>query len=143
MAATTTASAETVFAGQIRTTAATAACQFYGVGRIDASQFHPTIAGNAAFSAISFLQPLSAVGYKLNNINFDATFRNVITGGVGWGDPFSWTGSQVRISSQSPATITATTPSVVLRGQIKKPENDPGGVACIITFTGAYVLRPF
>jgi hypothetical protein len=143
MTVVTSASAETVFAGIIRTTAATAPCQFYDVGRIDASQFHPNIAGNANFSAISFLQPLSAVGYKLNGLAFDATFRNVITGGIGWGDPFNWTGSQVKIFFQSPATITATTPQLLLRGQIKKPENDPGGIACIITFSGSYVLRPF
>ena len=94
-------------------------------------------------SAISFLQPLSAVGYKLNGDSFDEFFRHVISGGVGWGDPYTWNGSKVRITHQVPETITSTTPGVFLRGQIMKPEDDPGGMACIITFTGSYVLRPF
>jgi hypothetical protein len=139
----TSAAAETVFAGTVRTTDVTPACQFYGVGRIDNSQFHPKIPGNAGFSAISFLQPHSAVGYKLENRNFDEFFRTVVSGGVGWGDPFEWTGSRVRVTVQIPEHITPSTPAVFLRGQIIKPEDDPGGTACIIDFDASYVLRPF
>ncbi len=138
-----TASAEAVYTGVIRTIATTPECQYYSVGRLDNSQFHPSIAGNAAFSAISFLQPYSAVGYQLSNNDFDQFFRPVVSGGVGWGNPFSWTGSKVRIINQVPDTITASTPGVFLKGQIMKPEDDPGGQACIITFTASYVLRPF
>jgi hypothetical protein len=143
VAASTNASAEAVFAGVVRTVAVTPECEFYHVGRTDNSQFHPKIPGNASFAAISFLQPLSAVGYKLDGMNFDEHFRHVIEGGIGWGDPFEWEGSKVRVTHQVPEHITSNTPAVFLRGEIKKPEDDPGGTDCVITFHGSYVLRPF
>jgi hypothetical protein len=78
MAAATSASAETVYAGVVRTVAVTPECEFFDVGRLDTSHFHPNIAGNSAFSAISFLQTFSAMGYKLNNNTFDEYFRPVV-----------------------------------------------------------------
>jgi hypothetical protein len=79
------------------------------------------------------------MGYKLGNVPFDANFRPVVSGGIGWGDPFSWTGSVIRKTVQVPATITNTTPQVLIRGELKKPENDAGGALCVETFIGSYV----
>jgi hypothetical protein len=136
------ASAETLFHGTLRVTKATSQCQFFSVGREFNSTFHPKMTGNANFSAISFIEKYYAVGYSLAGKVFTKTFQPVVSGGVGWGDPFSWTGSQVLVSFQSPAPVAANTPQLLLRGQVKKPENDPGGVACVIDFAASYVLSP-
>lgn len=133
------ASAETVFHGSIKITAVSAQCQDVNVGDQATSSFHPNIAGNNTFTGLSFVHSYSAIGYGLGNVPFDATFRNATSGGVGWGDVYNWTGSQIRKTFQSPATITNTTLQVLLRGQIKKHDNDPGGALCIATFIASYV----
>jgi len=85
-----------------------------------------------------------ARGHGLAGIAFDATFRTVITGGVGWGDTYTVPPAeraQIRVTSYTPplANINASTPTLILRGQIKRLFNDPGGLACIATFIGTYV----
>jgi len=85
-----------------------------------------------------------ARGHGLDGLAFDATFRVVNTGGVGWGDPYTVAAAeraQIAVTSYSPAlaSINASTASVVIRGQIKRLFNDPGGLACIATFLGSYV----
>jgi hypothetical protein len=140
----TTASAEVVFVGTIKITAVTAQCQNVHVNDTNPSTFHPKIAGNSPFSGLSWVGTYSARGHALNNAAFDATFRTVKTGGVGWGDAFiapQATWAQIRVTSYSPAlgSINASTPTVTLRGQIKRLFDDPGGSACIATFVGTYV----
>ena len=137
----TAASAETVFSGMIRITAATAQCQGSHVGDISPSRFHPFFAGQTTQAeGLTFVYPLGGSGYSLSNHIFDATFRAVQSGYLGSsgvvvlpGAHWSQIGAVVR-----PA-ITNTTPTVVLRGQIKRPDDDGGGLACVVNFTGVYV----
>ena len=141
----TGASAETVFSGIIRVTAATPQCEFFNEegGRTFTSRFHPRIAGNADFTGLSFIQPLYAIGYSLEGASFTNAFQVVRSGGVGWGETYTYTpGSAIKITSMTPPTLTASTPQVLLRGQVRRPEDDPGGNLCIITFIGSYVLEP-
>lgn len=138
---TSTALAEVLFQGAFTVTAVTPACQETDVGFNGTSIFHPNTAGNANFSGISFVQQFFAIGHLLNGAPFDGTFRNVQTGGVGWGDAWTWTGSQLRLLAPIPPPITVQTRFVSLRGQIKKFYNDPGGAACVITFEASYSRR--
>lgn len=137
---TTSALAEIVFGGAFVVTAVTSQCQDTSVGKSGTSQFHPNVAGNLNFSAISFVHQFYATGYKLPSLPFDSTFRNVQSGGVGWGDPFTWTGSQVRLLTTLPSITTATR-FVSLKGQIKKFERDSGGATCVVTFDASYIRR--
>ncbi len=140
----TTASAEVVFIGTIKITAVTAQCQNVHVNDVNPSTFHPKIVGNGNFSGLSWVGTYSARGHVLDNVAFDATFRTVKTGGVGWGDPYTAaqaTWAQIAVTSYSPAlgSINTSTPTLILRGQIKRLFNDPGGLACVATFIGTYV----
>ena len=142
--AATTASAETVFVGTIKITAVTAQCQNVHVNDYAQSVFHPKIVGNANFAGLSWVWTHYAKGHLLGGLNFDATFRTVTTGGVGWGDPYTWPSTkaaQIAVTYYSPAvaSITAATPIVIIRGQFKRFNNDPGGLACVASFTGTYV----
>ena len=140
----TTASAEVVFIGTIKITAVTPQCQNVNVNDHDQSTFHPKITGNASFSGLSWVGSHGARGHGLDNLAFDATFRTVITGGFGWGDTFTVPPAeraQIKVTSYTPGigSINASTPTLILRGQIKRLFNDPGGLACIATFLGTYV----
>ena len=143
-AATATASAEIVFVGTIKITAVSPQCQNINVNDINQSSFHPRVAGNANFSGISWVSNHSARGHGLNGLAFDATFRTVVTGGVGWGDPYEVDAArraQIRVLSYTPAlaNITNTTPTLTILGQVRRLFEDPGGLACIATFVGTYV----
>lgn len=143
-AGTTAASAEVVFIGTIKITAVTAQCQNVHANDVNPSTFHPKIVGNGNFSGLSWVGTYSARGHSLDGRAFDATFRTVITGGVGWGDTFTTTAAQraqIAVTSYSPAlaSINASTQTLTIRGQIKRLFNDPGGLACVATFIGNYV----
>lgn len=149
-AAATTASAEVVFIGTIISTAVTPQCQSIGVGDRSPSVYHPKlpVVGQENFSGLSWIRGHYALGYRLAGLNFDATFRVVESGGVGWGDTYfrpAAQRAQIRITSSVPPTanITTATPSVTITGQIKRLNTDPGGLACVVTFRGVYVKDPF
>ncbi len=145
----TTAMAETVFVGTIKFTAVTAQCQNVRLHEYARSTFHPAVrGGNQNFAGLSWVWTNYARGHKLNGANFDATFRTVVTGGTGWGDPYTVAAAQqaqIRITSYAPAlgTITAATPTLTIVGQIRRLGNDPGGLACVATFLGTYVKDSF
>ncbi len=134
------ARAETVFRGTSIVTAVTPACQGTTVNRQEQTTFHPLVAGNDDFTGLNFYGTHSAYGYELAG-PFTAAFQVVEGGGVGW-SPYDWSGSQIRIIAQTPPAIVASTRFVTLRGQIKKPRNDAGGLACIVTFEASYTRQP-
>ena len=125
----------------IRITAATTQCQGTHVGDISPSRFHPFIAGQTTpAEGLTFIYPLGGSGYTLANHIFDPTFRPVQSGYLGSSGVVvlpSTHWSQIAVAAR-PA-INNTTPTVVLKGQIKRPDDDAGGLACIASFTGVYV----
>lgn len=138
------AGAEIVFSGKIKFTAVTSQCRNVRVKDFADSSFHPIVGSNSRVAGLSWVWPGNSRGHGLYGVNFDATFRAVKTGGVGWGDPYlrpTTAESQIRIVSYAPAitAITATTEIVTIRGQIRRPFDDPGGLACIATFIGVYM----
>ena len=144
----TAATAEVVFVGTVINTAVTAACQNAHVGERYPSVFHPAVvAGNDNFTGLSWIRGHYPIGHFFEG-SLDATFRAVETGGVGWGDTYfrpasGW--AQIRIISSVPAisSITASTQTLTLRGQIRRFSSDPGGLACIVTFQGVYAKDPW
>lgn len=146
LAATTmTAQAEIVFVGTIKFTAKTPQCARDRVNQYANSVFHPaSVGGNANFAGLSWVWSHYARAHSVSPGNFTTAFRVVQTGGSGWGDPFILPAarqSQIRITSSVPpvASITATTPTLTLTGQIRRFSDDPGGLLCVYTFTGNYV----
>lgn len=144
----TSAMAEIVFVGTVKITAVTPQCQNVDVNDYAHSTFHPKVGTNANFAGFSWIWPHYSRGHALNGRNFDASFRTVVTGGTGWGDPFILPParqSQLRITSYVPAVtaITAATQTLTLNGQIKRPWDDPGGLNCVMTFIGTYVKDSF
>jgi hypothetical protein len=141
----TAASSEIVFVGTIKITAQTAQCQRNRVNEYANSAFHPAaVGGNDNFAGLSWVWTHYSRGHGLPGRNFDATFRVVQTGGVGWGDPYivdAARQSQIRIISSVPAVsaITAATPALQMTGQIRRFDDDPGGLACVFNFIANYV----
>lgn len=141
------ASAEVVFVGTIINTVVSPQCQNSSVGDRSPSVFHPAgILGNENFAGLSFIRSYYAEGHSLRGQNFDATFRQVETGGVGWGDTYfvsspTTQSALIRVTSYSPAlaAITNATRTITLQGQIRRLFRDPGGTACVVTFIATYV----
>ena len=145
----TSALSETVFIGAITFTAVTPECTNVRVNDNAVSVFHPNIVGNESFAGLSVVWEFYSQGHALISsptarVNFDESDRTVRTGGTGWGDayirePSKW--AQIRVVSYSPAlaNIRSTTPFLTITGQIKRPFNDPAGLACVATFHASYV----
>jgi hypothetical protein len=134
--------AEVVFEGSIRHTAVSAQCQNQHVNDKYNSTFHPNTAGNDNFSSLSWVSSHGARGHSLSGA-LTNIFQDVVTGGVGWGDAFivpEEEFAQIRLISSTPviANLTTTTQAVILRGQIRRLFNDPGGLACTVTFIGTF-----
>jgi hypothetical protein len=104
------------------------------------SEFHPRLAGNGDFSAISLVYEYGAIGHKLNGANFTSTYATVKSGGVGWGDAYTPDKrTSVLVSSQQPQTIKSGTETVFLVGKFKNVWGQTGAEGCEVTFNGAYV----
>lgn len=141
--------AETVFVGAITITAVTPQCTTVHVNDRAASVFHPNIAGNQTTAGLSWVWDFYSRGHAIHSnattrVNFDGTFRSVETGGTGWGDSYIWPSikwAQIKVTSYAPAlaSINSSTPFVNISGQIRRPNNDGGGLACIATFQASYV----
>lgn len=145
----TAALAETVFVGAITFTAVTSQCTTVRANDRAASVFHPNIVGNQGTAGLSWVWDFYSRGHAIHSsgaprVNFDGTFRSVQTGGTGWGDAYIWPSTkwaQIRVTSYTPAlaNINSSTPFVTIIGQIKRPNNDGGGLACVATFNATYV----
>lgn len=149
----TAALAETVFVGAITFTSVTSQCTTVRVNDRAASVFHPNIVGNQSTAGLSWVWDFYSRGHAIHSTlparqNFDGTFRSVQTGGTGWGDAYIWPSSkwaQIRVTSYTPAlaSINSSTPFVTIIGQIRRPNNDSGGFACVATFHASYVKDRF
>jgi hypothetical protein len=106
------------------------------------SEFHPRVAGNDNFSAVSLVFDYGAAGFKLDNANFTASYQEVLTGGVGWGDAYVPPQKAfVLVSAQQPATLSPTSPSVIVTGKIKNVWGQDEGVNCEVSFRGVYARK--
>jgi hypothetical protein len=146
----TTTFAETVFVGAITFTAVTPQCTTVRANDKAASVFHPNIVGNFSFAGLSVVWDFYSRGHILETPpntarrNFGPVFQAVKTGGTGWGDPYIWEPSrwaQIRVTSYVPAlaSINSTTRFVTITGQIRRPNSDGGGLACVADFEATYV----
>jgi hypothetical protein len=110
------------------------------VGWSNKSEFHAPVSGNDNFSALSLIYSHGGIGHRLDNAKFTNVFKATKTGGVGWGDMYvAKRQSSILISSQQPATLLPTTPSVTLVGKFKNVWGDIGNEQCEVTFHGVYV----
>lgn len=104
------------------------------------SVYHPRVAGNAQhnFVGMTLTTEVQGEGFRLNNAVLTSTFKSVQS--ISYANGIEvLPNAQIRIISQTPATLTATTPFLKLRGEIKRPFNDAGsGGACIVGFDASY-----
>ena len=138
LALSSTASAEIIFQGTLKWTSADW-CLYERPGAAYTSAYHPRLAGNMNFSGLTTLYQFGGAGYQLTGADFNATYRPVEGVGLGWSG-YTFKNAYIRVTERSPATITAGTPFVTLKGQIMRPGNDPGvnGKICVVSFEGAY-----
>jgi hypothetical protein len=104
------------------------------VNRVFTARFLPAnVATNGASSSLSFLNQHWAQGYALPGV-FTSTFKNVTAQTIArFPGPSGYT-VQVRIISQTPATINATTPMITLQGQVKGFSGFPTNNNCVADF---------
>lgn len=135
----TQASAEILYRGTMIWTAVSN-CVGEQRGNIVNSQFHPRlVGGNANFSGLTVVHNFGAAGYQLDSQNFPNALVQVKAGGVGWSFYDFQFPAFVRVISQTPASLTSTTPAVRLVGKIRNPWGDQAN--CIVDFNANYVRR--
>lgn len=133
--------AERVFFG-LMTFTNVANCNNIGTDDPSHSTFHPRLPDNDDFAGLTHVNQFGGAGYQLNGADFNSSFQLVEAHGLGWSG-YDITGAAVRISSQVPATIDASTTTLRLTGQIKSPFGDPGNQngPCVVTFKAVYVAK--
>lgn len=101
----------------------------------DNAIFHPkAITGNENYSSLNIISTFGADGRTLPGQSFTSTFKGTVSQGIGWSDFIPEADTFIRITSQIPATLSATSQSVILQGQIQNPWGELGQENCIVTF---------
>ena len=137
------AQAETLFRGLLHFTAVSGPeCNNAGrVGDRSNTQFHPRVAGNANFAAITRIHDFGGISYKLEGADFTPKLKKTITGGLGWDAYTPQKPISVAVLTQEPTNLKPNSPTVTLTGKIQNPWGDPGSEACVVDFTAVYVKR--
>jgi hypothetical protein len=138
-------SAETLFEGTMKITAVNAACtQGPSAGWTSNASFHPnSVTGgvpNNNFSALNFFLTTGAMSWMLSGGNFTPAFKQTTCGGIGWNIYTCQKPSYISITSQTPAALATTTPTIALTGQIKNFNGQTGQENCIATFRMVGIL---
>lgn len=140
--------AEVLFDGTMKITEVSAACEGWIAANWSGhASYHPSVVTggtpNNNFSALNFFFETAAQSWMLAGAGFNTTFRQVTCNGIGWSAYDCERPSYIRITSQSPAILTKTTPTVALAGQIKNFWGRTGQENCIATFrmVGILALR--
>ncbi len=138
-----TAQAETLFRGLLHFTKVSGPeCNNAGrLGDRYNTQFHPRVAGNANFAAITRIFDFGGISMKLDGANFTPALQKTITGGLGWDAYTPQKSISVAVLTQVPSNLTSSSPTVTLTGKIKNPWGDPGSETCVVDFTAVYVRR--
>ena len=100
----------------------------------------PNIGTNGANVSLSFLNQHWAQGYSRNG-SFTSAFQNVTAQTIARFPGPSGYQVQVRVITQTPASITAATPMITLKGQVKGFSGFPTNNNCVADFT-VTVFRP-
>jgi hypothetical protein len=111
------------------------------VNKVFNARFLPANIGtNGTKSSLSFLNQHWAQGYALTGV-FTSTFKTVTAQTIArFPGPSGYT-VQVRVTSQTPATISATTPMITLKGQVKGFSGFPTNNNCVADFN-VTLFRP-
>lgn len=137
------AQAETLFRGTIRVTGVTAGCtQGPNIGDQDNAQFHSALVpGNVALTALNRISTYGGTSWRLLAPGgFTTSFQQVSNLSFGWSDFTPSKPTFILVTKQTPATLAATSASVVLTGRIRNYFGNTGQDTCIANFTFAGVL---
>lgn len=138
------AGAEVLFDGTMKITEVSAACTGLGANWTANASFHPqTVTGGPAnqnFSSLNFFATTMTLSWVLAGASFNTTFQQAVCSGIGWSAYNCQRASYIRVTSQSPATITRTTPTVTLAGQIRNFNGQAGQENCVASFRMVGIL---
>lgn len=130
--------ADTSFKGTAFITAIAGTCDGDTVGDRFNMTYHPfSVSGGTQTERVAALNMFYTYGSQFNTLttgNFSSVYKTTSNGGIGWSDYVSDFTSAVLISNTTPATLTATTPMVVMSGKIKNKDGGAGTLDCEISF---------
>ncbi|MGQ0485200.1 MAG: hypothetical protein ACT4SY_07615 [Hyphomicrobiales bacterium] len=141
LVATNAMAARVEFRGSFCLTSTTAACTPEGwvAGDCPAFRYNPPNLGtNGPSTRVSIIGEYYAENYTLLSGNLIGTAYKTVNGTLVWSSGATFT-SQMRITSQLPAPLTATSKYVSITGNIKNFDWLPG---CDIGFRAAGTRRP-
>jgi hypothetical protein len=127
--------AEILFRGVVVVTAVNAACAgVLNLGDQGNAQFHPRELGNDNFSALTTINEFGGHSYSVDKGSFAATYKKVITGGLGW-SKYDANAQASVLLSPVPA-LTLATETLTLTGKIKNPNGNTNEANCEASFRG-------
>jgi hypothetical protein len=111
------------------------------VNKVFHARFLPAgVDSNGSNSSLSFLNQHWAQGYALAG-NFDSSFKTVTSQTIArFPGPAGYT-VQVRVTKQTPDTITNATPMITLQGQVSGFSGFPNNASCVADFS-VTLFRP-
>lgn len=132
--------ADRFFKGVYIVTAATDCTNGPQIGDRDDAVFHPRdITGNDNYSSLNTFYQFGANGRTLPGASFTSSFQDTVSQGIGWSDYIPDQVTAIRVTSQTPASLTTSTASVILIGEIQNPWGETGLENCIVEFSFAGV----
>ena len=98
----------------------------------------PKVGGNGRETAIAVFYPFWATSFVLEKGKLSSSFKPVFAAATGGGTYPYENGAQVRMTSQSPSTITDKTSKVKVKGEIRGFDNTPN---CVVSFAATLQQR--
>jgi hypothetical protein len=123
--------------------AAAQALEFRGTGTVVAKNKACTeegwkVGGNGKQTVVAMFYSFWATSFVLEKGTLGKSFKPVIAGATGSGTYPYENGAEMRLTSQSPSTITDKTGKVKIKGEVRGFDNVPG---CVVTFSATLKKR--
>jgi hypothetical protein len=98
----------------------------------------PKVGGNGKQTVVAMFYSFWATSFVLEKGTLGKSFKPVIAGATGSGTYPYENGAEMRLTSQSPSTITDKTGKVKIKGEVRGFDNVPG---CVVTFSATLKKR--
>ncbi len=122
-------------------------CRYLFVGQTFTTSFRPAsttavpLGDNPQITSIAHFEPYSGDLYQLNGRFLVNQWQTLKASGLA-NEGYQYSAA-IKVTSQTPATIQASTQFVTLTGQIQNASNDPGvsGNKCLASFRASFFRR--
>ncbi len=110
-----------------------------GEGTVPNMRFRPPkVGGNSKATVVAMFYPFWATSFVLEKGTLGKSYKRMVAGATGSGTYPYANGAEVRLTSQSPSTITDATSKVTIKGEVRGFDDLPN---CVVSFAATLKKR--